>query len=484
MEFRRAHTIEEAVSLLTEVPDACLLAGGTDLMIKLRHHEIRPRRIVDISRIPALRTLEEADGRIRLGAGVTFSQVLASPLLREKAPILPQMAAQAGAVQLRNLGTIGGNVANAALAADSLPVLIALEAEAEIAGPQGRRRERVADLVTGPGRTTLQAGEIVVAFRFLPPEGKSLFLKVGRRNALNIARLSMSAIGHLDEAGRIAEVRLVPGAALRRTRRVTEVEGMLIGERPDEARFAEAGKRMAAVMIEASGRRWSTPYKEPVIATLTRRALRALFLEEAASAIEPPLDLLFRIHSEAHHKAQATPPAAEAHPVHPVAHEGERQRLSFTLNGEPVSAEVPVGLSLLTMLRDTFGLLGAKEGCDSGECGACTVLLDGEAVLSCMVLAHQVEGREVITIEGLRSEEDAEGLTDLQRAFIEHGAVQCGMCIPGMLMSAEALLMRDLHPTREEIRYAIAGNLCRCTGYRQIVDAIEAAARARAARAR
>ncbi len=481
MEFQRAHTVEEAIALLAEVPGSYLLAGGTDLMIKLRHHEVHPARIVDISRIPELLALEEeADGRIRLGAGVTFSRLLASPLIREKAPILQQMAAQAGAVQLRNLGTIGGNVANAALAADSLPVLIALEAEAEIAGPQGRRRERVADLVTGPGRTTLQPGELIVAFRFVPPQGKGVFVKVGRRNALNIARLSMSAIGHLDAAGRIAEVRLVPGAALRRTRRVTEVEAMLIGQEPDEALFTEAGKRMAEVMIEASGRRWSTPYKEPVIATLTRRALRALFLEEAAIA-EPPLDLLFRIHGEAHHEPHAEPPAKEHLPHLPIPHEGERQRLSFTLNGEPVSVEVPVGLSLLTMLRDTFGLLAAKEGCDSGECGACTVILDGEAVLSCMVLAHQVEGREVITIEGLHGEGEEE-MTDLQRAFIEHGAVQCGMCIPGMLMSAEALLMRDLHPTREEIRYAIAGNLCRCTGYQQIVDAIEAAAKERARR--
>ncbi len=481
MEFRRAYTVDEAVRLLTEHPDAYLLAGGTDLMIKLRHHEVHPACIVDISRIPELLTLEEeADGRIRLGAGVTFSRLLASPLIREKAPILQQMAAQAGAVQLRNLGTIGGNVANAALAADSLPVLIALEAEAEIAGPSGRRREKVAELVIGPGRTTLKSGEVLVAFRFVPPQGKGVFVKVGRRNALNIARLSMSAIGQLDAAGKIAEVRLVPGAALRRTRRVTEVERMLLGHEPTASLFAEAGRKMAEVMIEASGRRWSTPYKEPVIATLTQRALRAIFLEEEEAIAEPPLDLLFRIHGEAHHEPHTEPPSPEGRPHLPIQHEGERQRLTFTLNGEKVSAEVPVGLSLLTMLRDIFGLLAAKEGCDSGECGACTVLLDGEAVLSCMVLAHQVEGREVITIEGLRGED--EELTDLQRAFIEHGAVQCGMCIPGMLMSAEALLMRDLHPTREEIRYAIAGNLCRCTGYQQIVDAIEAAAKERARR--
>ena len=478
MDYRRAHTVEEAVQALAESPESRILAGGTDLMIQLRHREARPQRIVDITAIDELHGIEEeADGRLRLGAGVTFSDLLASPLLRRKAPILQEMAAQVGAVQLRNLGTIGGNIANAALAADSLPVLIALEAEAEIAGPEGRRRQQVAELITGPGRTTLQRAELLVAFRFRPPAGRSIFLKVGRRNALNIARLSMSAVGHLDDDGRIAEVRLVPGATLRRTRRVTEVEAMLVGQRPDEALFAQAGRRMAEVMIEASGRRWSTPYKEPVIATLTRRALHRLFID-AERPPEMPLDLLFRLHGEAHHHPQPHPPAADRLPKSRVPHEGAPQRISFTLNGEPVSVEAPVGLSLLTLLRDRLGLLGAKEGCDSGECGACTVILNGKAVLSCMVLAHQVEGGDLITIEGLRGEDG--GLTDLQEAFIEHGAVQCGMCIPGMLMSAEALLMRDPAPTREAIRYAIAGNLCRCTGYKQIVDAVEATARKRA----
>ena len=152
-------------------------------------------------------------------------------------------------------------------------------------------------------------------------------------------------------------------------------------------------------------------------------------------------------------------------------------RMEFILNGQPTVVEAPPYISLLTLLRDYLNLTGTKEGCDIGECGACSVLLDGRVMNACLVLAPQVMGREVITIEGLRSPEG--GMTDLQEAFVQYGAVQCGYCIPGLVIAGEALLRENPTPTREEIREAIAGNLCRCTGYQQIVDAIEQAARAR-----
>jgi carbon-monoxide dehydrogenase small subunit len=152
-------------------------------------------------------------------------------------------------------------------------------------------------------------------------------------------------------------------------------------------------------------------------------------------------------------------------------------KIAFTLNGNPVSVEAPADISLLHLLRDHLGLTGTKEGCGVGECGACSVILDGRLVNSCLVLAPQASGRAVITIEGVRGADG--GPNDLQRNFIDYGAVQCGYCIPGMVLAGEALLAHTLTPDRAEIRDAIAGNLCRCTGYQQIVDAIEATARER-----
>jgi carbon-monoxide dehydrogenase small subunit len=149
-------------------------------------------------------------------------------------------------------------------------------------------------------------------------------------------------------------------------------------------------------------------------------------------------------------------------------------KLRFVLNGKQVETEAPTDISLLALLRDRLGLTGTKEGCGVGECGACSVLLDGKLVNSCLTLAAQVDGREVVTIEGVCQADGSP--SDLQQAFIHYGAVQCGFCTPGMVLAAEALLKMNLMPSRKEIREAIAGNLCRCTGYQQIVDAIEATA--------
>jgi carbon-monoxide dehydrogenase small subunit len=152
-------------------------------------------------------------------------------------------------------------------------------------------------------------------------------------------------------------------------------------------------------------------------------------------------------------------------------------KIEFTLNGRPASFEAPADTSLLVALRDYLNMTGTKEGCGVGECGACSVLLDNVLVNSCLLLAAQAHGRSVVTIEGIRGLDG--GPNDLQQAFIDYGAVQCGFCIPGMLLAGEALLARNPHPSRLEIRSAIAGNLCRCTGYMQIVDAIQATAQHR-----
>jgi len=143
------------------------------------------------------------------------------------------------------------------------------------------------------------------------------------------------------------------------------------------------------------------------------------------------------------------------------------------VNGEARVADVPSSATLVELLREGLGLTGTKVGCGRGECGACTVLLDGKPVNSCLVYAAQCQGREVLTIEGLAKDDT---LDRVQRAFAEAGAVQCGFCTPGMIMSAHALLQENPHPTREEIEEAISGNLCRCTGYVKIVDAIERSA--------
>lgn len=149
--------------------------------------------------------------------------------------------------------------------------------------------------------------------------------------------------------------------------------------------------------------------------------------------------------------------------------------IHFTLNGRPVTVEAPATINLLTLLRDYLNITSVKFGCEQGNCGACTIILDGEPVNSCLVLAQTVEGRQVTTVEGIGTPDNPH---PLQIAFTEHYGAQCGYCTPGMLMSAKALLDKNPHPTREEVVDGIVGNVCRCTGYSKIVESILAAAEA------
>ncbi len=151
----------------------------------------------------------------------------------------------------------------------------------------------------------------------------------------------------------------------------------------------------------------------------------------------------------------------------------DKIRIRVEVNGKPLSAEIEPHVTLLEFIRVHLGLTGTKEGCGRGDCGACTVLVDGEPVLSCIKMAFQVDGCSITTIEGIG---ENERLDILQRCFVDHGAIQCGFCTPAMILVAKALLRRQPNPSRDMIRRAISGVLCRCTGYRKIVDAIETAA--------
>ena len=148
-----------------------------------------------------------------------------------------------------------------------------------------------------------------------------------------------------------------------------------------------------------------------------------------------------------------------------------KEKIHLYVNGEEIFTEVAPNKTLLWLLREELGLTGTKEGCGAGECGACTVILNGKSVNSCLVIALEAQDGEVFTIEGEAKNGE---LSDLQKAFIKHNALQCGFCTPGMIMSARALLNRNSSPTREDIKEAMQGNLCRCTGYETIVESIEA----------
>lgn len=282
-DYVRPDSLAHAIDLLNDAAyQNRLLAGGTDILVHLHHHPPEYSRLVDISLLPELKVIKHESNTITLGAAVTFGEVVESHILSKTTPFLVKACRSVGSPQIRNTGTVGGNVVNAAACADSLPVLICLDAVAHILGPQEERSVSLSQLVLGPNRTQLKAGELLTHFTFeAPPTNvKTTFHKVGRRNAQAISRLTMAAMGRVDDAGIVDFVRITPGAATPQTSRFTEAENLLLGQAVTNELIVTAVNQVAASMIDITGRRWSTEYKEPAIAALAERALREVLATE------------------------------------------------------------------------------------------------------------------------------------------------------------------------------------------------------------
>jgi CO/xanthine dehydrogenase FAD-binding subunit len=289
--YVRAGSVAEAINLLNEPGlKSRPLAGGTDMVLLLRADPPMCDRVVDISLIPELHRIYRQGDRVTIGTAASFSEVIASSSVAETAPVLIQACRQVGAVQIRNMGTLGGNVANAAACADSLPALVCLDAIAHVVTPQGDHEWPVSDLVRGPNRTIIPAGGLLVSLSYQAPlpGSRSVFLKLGRRDAMAISRLTVAALGRLDSAGRIAEARLVLGSATPQIRRSQVVEDGLVGQVPGRDLYQSAARLAADEMVRLAGRRWSSEFKEPALMAMTARALAQVFDGQVALMGSPP----------------------------------------------------------------------------------------------------------------------------------------------------------------------------------------------------
>jgi CO/xanthine dehydrogenase FAD-binding subunit len=278
-EYIAPREIKDVFKLLADFnKDAQILAGGTDLLIELRKPSATsPKMVVDISRLLELKGIKEFSNWVSIKPLTTHTDILQSKVIQQFAPLLRQAVSTIGSPQIRNRGTVGGNIMNAAACADTVPPLMALDAMVKLQSVEGERSVPMIDFFVKPYQTIAAKNEILTEIRFpkLPNSAKSVFIKLGRRNALAISRLSVSAILQKSDTGLIQEARIVPGAAFPKWQRITEAEKLLIGQKPSKDLFAAAGEKVSEVMISFTGRRWSTEYKEPVIAVLVRRALEA-----------------------------------------------------------------------------------------------------------------------------------------------------------------------------------------------------------------
>jgi CO/xanthine dehydrogenase FAD-binding subunit len=236
-------------------------------------------RVVDISLIPEMHSITLSANRVIIGAAATFCEVMSDPLVKRTAAVLAQACHQVGAVQIRNMGTVGGNVANAAACADSLPALVCLDTLAHVRTPAGEFSWPVSELIVKPNRTLIPPGGLLVALSYpVPPEtSRSIFLKLGRRNAMAISRLTVAVLGRLDDAGRVAEVRIVTGSATPQISRIHPAEESMLGKKPGKDLYALAARQVADEMIRLSGIRWSSEFKEPALIAMMNRALAKVF---------------------------------------------------------------------------------------------------------------------------------------------------------------------------------------------------------------
>ncbi len=462
-------TLAEALEAIAG-PRTRAIAGGTDLLIELeRGQHDGLETLVDLSRVAGIDTIEEAGGRITIGSLVTHAKALADPTLQRHAVPLVQACREVGSPQLRNRATIVGNVVTASPANDTVSALLALDASVHLRSVRGERTMPLAQFQVGLRRTALEDDELVVGLSFPTPGPRSrgIFVKLGLRRAQAISVVHLAAVAEVAEpsgpvgVGPVVErLRLALGSVAPTVIRDRRVEQLVEGRILDEDLIAEAGALAASSVEPIDDLRATADYRQAMVEQLTVRALRALRDETGIVDTDPVLlwgdsrgDWPTGLDLSASHDA-TTPVTAE-------------------VNGSTISGLGATG-RLLDWLREA-GLTGTKEGCAEGECGSCTVHLDGLAVLSCLVPASRAEGAEIVTVEGLgQLVEPERPLHRLQEAFVQAGAVQCGYCIPGFLVAGAKLLEERPDPTEVDVVAGLAGNLCRCTGYYKIVEAMTA----------
>ena len=463
--YHSVSSLDEALALLAQQGErARIVAGGTDMLIELERGQ-RPdvEALVDITRVPGLDSIGQENGRIRLGPLVTHNHVLGSDMLRELALPLVQASQEVGAPQIRNRATIAGNLITASPANDTITPLMALGARVRLRSHAGERQVALADFYTGLRRTVMRPDELMTEIEFpaMRAGQRGIFLKLGLRRAQAIAVINLAIVLEL-EGHRVKRASIMLGSVAPTILRAENAEQALVGQTLDAATIEGVADLTAAAPSPIDDVRGSAVYRRRTLKTLTRRALRLLAADEQGQGLPQDPAMLWGPRQAL---VTAGLPSTRRH--------GAGEEIVATINGERYRSGTGQHKSLLRWLREDAGLTGTKEGCAEGECGACTVLLDDVAVMACMVPAPRAHGADIVTVEGLARDG---ALHPVQQAFIEHNAVQCGYCTPGFLVAGASLLAERGQPTEDHIRQSFTGNLCRCTGYYKIVEAMKAAA--------
>jgi carbon-monoxide dehydrogenase medium subunit len=439
------------------------MAGATDLFLEFEKGLHKDKNVlIDISRIPGLNEISVAEnGDIHIGPLVTHNQAASSQLLKNNARCLVEACYQVGSPQIRNRGTIAGNLVTASPANDTIPALVALDADLLLDSNSGERMIKVKDFYTGVRRTVLKPGEILkdIIIRAGNNRYMSSFYKLALRNAQAISLVNAAvAINSVDEV--IMDCRIAVGAVAPTIVRLSKLEKSLMDKNISVIETLDLSTYIEEIS-PIDDIRSSSRYRRDMAALVVKRCIESIRDPESAYCQVPENPVTLEGTAETNEKSHYSYLVDDQNPI------------LTTINGKKYEFHNANNKNLLDLIREDAGLTGAKEGCKEGECGACTVFMDGKAVMSCLVPAPRAHMAQIETIEGISPEGS---FHPVQEAFISEGAVQCGYCTPGFVMSGVKLLQEKPHPTKNEIMQAFAGNLCRCTGYYKIIKAIEVAA--------
>jgi xanthine dehydrogenase iron-sulfur cluster and FAD-binding subunit A len=463
--YINAENKEQVLDLLAEHKSSVrIVAGGTDLVLEMERGVRKDiETLVDISRIPGLDNIfEDENGLIHIGPLVTHNDCVCSSLLREKALPLVLAAWEVGSPQIRNRGTVAGNLITASPANDTISPLMALGASMHLASKTGTRKVDLNDFYTGVRKTVLKPDEMVVDITFpaMKSSDHGIYLKNALRKAQAISLVNISVILKMAYET-VFEAVITLGAVAPVIIHAEKAEKYLKDKILTSEVIEEAARLVGEAARPIDDLRGSAAYRTYITSVIAKRSLLAIKNHENGKTLlkNPP-------------KLETNP--ASGGSIKTFGSISSNVPIITTINGQKYILKDGQGKTLLRLIREDAGLIGTKEGCAEGECGACTVYLDGAAVMACLVPAPRAHGAEIVTIEGMAN---GETLHPVQQAFVEEGAVQCGYCTPGFVMSAAKLLEENPSPTEIQIKHALTGNLCRCTGYYKIIKAVEKAAR-------
>lgn len=448
----------EAIELRDSFPEAVPVAGATDLLLDLARQSIAVGAsgvtLIDLWGLAECSQISIGNSDVVVGCGVTHNQIIDEAGLDSALGLLRLACLEIGSPQLRNRATVVGNIVTASPANDTISALVALNAVVIIDSLSGEREVPIRKFFKGFRNTALRQSELVRAIRIPKWSLNTIgtWLKIGNRSAQAISVVHAGIVLELDETTLAVTKADVAIGSVSETIGISgSLREYLIGK-PLNAETAAAAARVAAREIQPiDDIRGTAAYRRSVTETAVRRALLSLSDNSASELRTTPL--LGCV------VGRPEPPRLDLSP---------QTEVSCTVNESRVVASLGDTQTLLEWLRVNVGT-GTKEGCAEGECGACTVTLNGAAVTSCLVPTAQADGASIVTVEGLTSEGE---LHLVQQRFLDEFAVQCGFCTPGFLVAAKALHDENKSPTEDEIRAGLAGNLCRCTGYYSIVEAL------------